>query len=123
VYPRTIIRVTAWILLATAAVLTLVPPQFRPVTGAPSSVEHFMMFFLTGVALAFGYSRSDYLLYGATIAFSAFLELLQLFVPGRHARLSDFAIDALSAATGIVLSGLIDRYKLVWRGPEGPTRL
>ena len=116
-HPRKIIRAIAWALLATAIVLTVVPAQFRPVTGAPSSVEHFAMFFLIGSAFTFGYSRSDYPLCGAAIAFAGSLELLQLFVPGRHARLSDFVIDALSAVIGIALSGLIDRKRLLPLGP------
>ena len=120
-YLRKIIRLVAWVLLATAIVLTVVPAQLRPVTGAPSSVEHFAMFFLIGSAFALGYSRSDYSLCGAAIAFAGSLELLQRFVPTRHARLSDFAIDALAAVIGIALSGLINRNKLLPLGPEGPT--
>jgi VanZ family protein len=102
-------------------VLTIVPAQFRPVTGAPASVEHFAMFFLIGAAFALGYSRSDYPFYAAAIAFSGALEVLQLFVPGRHARLSDFVIDALSAVIGIGVSGLINRTKLLPPGSESST--
>jgi VanZ family protein len=119
--PRKIIRVIAWVLLTTAIVLTVVPAEFRPVTGAPSPVEHFAMFFLIGSTFALGYSRSDYPLCGAAIAFAGSLELLQHFVPTRHARLSDFVIDALAAVIGIALSGLIDRNKLLPLRPEGPT--
>jgi VanZ family protein len=123
VYPRKIIRLIAWALLATAIVLTVVPAQFRPVTGAPSPVEHFAMFFLIGSAFALGYSRNDYPLCVAAIGFAGLLELLQRLVPGRHARLSDFVIDALAAVIGIALSGLIDRKKLLPLGPKGPTRV
>jgi VanZ family protein len=31
------------------------------------------------------------------------LELLQLLVPGRHARLEDFIVDAIAACAGIVV--------------------
>ena len=120
-YPRKIIRLIAWVLLATAIVLTVVPAEFRPVTGAPSPIEHFVMFFLIGSAFALGYSRSDYPLCGAAIAFAGSLELLQHFVPTRHARLSDFVIDALAAVIGIALSGLVDRNKLLPLGFDGPT--
>ena len=120
VYPRKIIRVIAWLLLATAVVLTAVPAELRPVTGAPSPIEHFAMFFLIGSAFAIGYSRSDYLLCVAAIVFAGSLEFLQLFVPGRHARLSDFAIDGLSAVIGIALAGLMDRNNLLPLGPERP---
>jgi VanZ family protein len=111
----------AWLLLVTAIVLTVVPAQIRPVTGAPSPLEHFAMFFLIGSAFALGYSRSDYPLCGAAIVFTGSLELLQHFVPTRHARLSDFVIDALAALLGISLSGLLDRKNLLPLAPEGPT--
>jgi VanZ family protein len=121
VSPRKIIRLIAWILLTTAVVLTIVPSEFRPVTGAPSGIEHFAMFFLIGAAFALGYARSDYPLCGAAIAFAGSLELLQLFVPTRHARLSDFVIDALAAVIGIALSGVIDRNKLLPLESDGPS--
>ncbi len=122
-YPRKVIRLIAWALLATAIVFTVVPAHLRPVTGAPSAIEHLAMFFLIGSAFAFGYSRSDYPLCGAAIAFAGSLELLQLFVPGRHARLSDFVIDELSAVIGIALSGVIDRNNLLPLKPEDPTHV
>ncbi len=103
----------AWILLAAAVALTVVPPEFRPVTGAPSWLEHFAMFFITGSAFTLGYPRSGYPLSAAAIAFTACLELLQLFVPGRHARVSDFVIDALSALIGIASSSLLTRNNLM----------
>jgi VanZ family protein len=122
VFPRKIMRVIAWILLATAVVLTTVPAQFRPVTGAPSPVEHFAMFFLIGAAFSLGYSRRDYRLCAAAIVFAGSLEILQLVLPTRHARLSDFVIDALAAVIGIALSGLIDRNNLLPLESQGPTK-
>ena len=35
------------------------------------------------------------------------LELMQLFVPGRHARLEDFVVDALTALAGFALATII----------------
>jgi VanZ family protein len=40
----------------------------------------------------------------AAIMFCAALELLQLAVPGRHARVSDFLIDAGAACCGIAIA-------------------
>jgi VanZ family protein len=43
----------------------------------------------------------------ALVTFAAFVEVVQLFVPGRHARLSDFAIDALAAIIGLIVARLL----------------
>jgi VanZ family protein len=42
----------------------------------------------------------------AGIVFCAALEIAQLYVPGRHARLSDFVIDSLATCAGLVLGPL-----------------
>jgi VanZ family protein len=36
------------------------------------------------------------------------LELLQLWMPGRHARLEDFVVDALAACAGMALAAGLD---------------
>lgn len=36
------------------------------------------------------------------------LEIVQLLVPGRHARLEDFVVDALGALAGYAIAGGID---------------
>ena len=40
---------------------------------------------------------------GTMPVFAGSVELLQVFVPGRHARLSDFAVDALGGCIGILI--------------------
>jgi VanZ family protein len=41
---------------------------------------------------------------------SAALEILQIFTPGRHARLRDFIVDALSICVGIAAATLLNRW-------------
>ena len=68
---------------------------------------------LAGGFFALGYRRNPAALGILAIALSGLLELLQLIVPGRHARPSDFAINAFAACLGIAavwLSGRIRRY-------------
>jgi VanZ family protein len=36
------------------------------------------------------------------------LELLQLWMPGRHARLEDFIVDALTACVGLAIAAVLD---------------
>jgi VanZ family protein len=104
-----IARVVAWVGLGTIIVLTLVPPALRPVSAAPNVVEHFAAFLLAGAAFALGYPQYRFSLFAASIACIAVLELLQLFVPGRHARVSDFVVNAIGACIGIALVRLVAR--------------
>ena len=94
--PKTV-RIAAWALAAAIVILSLVPPTLRPETGAPHSLEHFTIFAATGFAFGLGYKRRHHLLAILLVIFSSAIEIAQLFVPGRHARLGDFIIDALAA--------------------------
>ena len=102
-----ITQVLAWVLTLTIVVLTIVPPFLRPATGAPHNFEHFVMFLLAGAAFSLGYPRRELILCASAILFSGILELLQLSAPGRHARISDFVVDALGACAGIVFGSLL----------------
>ena len=103
---RRLFRVAAWLLLLAIVVLSVVPADFRPVTPAPHNVEHLVIFFLTGLAFGLGYASRPFLQVLELVAFSAAIELLQLYIPGRHARLSDFLVNAVSVALGIGLAAL-----------------
>src|SRR5215471_11113199 len=89
---RRLFRVAAWFLLLAIVVLSVVPPDYRPVTPAPHGVEHLVIFFLTGLAFGLGYASRPFLQIIALAAFSAGIELVQIYIPGRHARLSDFLV-------------------------------
>jgi VanZ family protein len=74
----------------------MVPPALRPETSAPHSLEHFTIYVATGLAFGLGYKFRHDLLAILLVIFCGFIEIAQLFVPGRHARLSDFIIDAVA---------------------------
>jgi VanZ family protein len=103
---RRIFRGAAWFLLLAILVLSVVPPNYRPVTPAPHDVEHLVIFFLTGLAFGLGYDTRPFLQTIGLVAFSAGIELLQLYIPGRHARLSDFLVNAISLVLGVGLAAL-----------------
>ena len=103
---RGIFRVAAWFLLLAIVVLSVAPPDYRPVTPAPHGVEHLVIFFLTGLAFGLGYASRPFLQAIGLAVFSAGVELLQLYVPGRHARLSDFLVTAISVVLGVGLAAL-----------------
>lgn len=101
-------RFVAWTLACAIILLSVVPPDLRPATPLPHDVEHFGIFWVTGFAFAFGYPHRKVLLSTLLVSFAAVIEVAQLFVPGRHARLSDFIVDALAVAIGLVAVLLID---------------
>jgi VanZ family protein len=103
---RRIFRVAAWFLLLAIVVLSVVPPTYRPVTPAPYDVEHLVIFFVTGLAFGLGYASRPVLQAIGLVALSAGIELLQFYIPGRHARLTDFLVNALSVALGVGLAAL-----------------
>jgi hypothetical protein len=98
-------RIVAWSLAAAIVVLSVVPADLRPDTGVPHALEHFLIYASTGLAFGFGYDRKGGLLAVLLVIFAGCVEVAQLFVPGRHARLSDFLIDAVGiGAAPIALS-------------------
>ena len=66
-----------------------------------------LAFILIGLAFSFAYPKQRKLAAGISVILIGVLELLQLFVPGRHARLEDFVVDALSALAGFALAAII----------------
>jgi VanZ family protein len=104
-----IARIAAWGLAITIVVLSVVPPTLRPETFLPHHLEHFAIYAITGSAFALGYWLTPSLLAVQLVVFSGCVEIMQLFVPGRHARLSDFVVDAVATCAGVVAAELIKR--------------
>jgi VanZ family protein len=103
-------RIAAWCLAATIVILSLVPPSLRPETGTPHILEHFIIYAATGFAFGLGFSRRSHdLLAIFLVIFCGSIEIAQLFVPRRHARLSDFVIDTIAACIGLVTSLLLSQ--------------
>src|SRR5215471_15404193 len=99
-----IFQPAAWLLAGTFVVLSLDPPSVRPVTGAAHDLEHLLIFLATGMAFGLGYPRRVWLLTIALPTFAAAIEIAQNWVPGRHARMSDFLVDAAASCFGVGLS-------------------
>ena len=97
-------RVVAWLLVLAIVMLSLGPPSTRPVTGAGHNLEHLLIFVALGAAFGLGYPRRFLLLPVALLTFTGAIEVAQMMVPGRHARLSDFVTDAAATCVGIGLS-------------------
>jgi VanZ family protein len=99
-----IFQAAAWLLAGTIVVLSLRPASVRPMTGAQHDLEHLLIFLATGMAFGFGYPDRFRLLTFALLTFAAAIEVAQIWAPGRHARISDFLVDAAASCLGVGLS-------------------
>jgi VanZ family protein len=93
-------QVLAWVLVVGILILSIVPPDSRVVTGLPRPLEHLAVFLLAGLAFVFGYPGRYLSQCVALSLFAAVIELLQVWVPGRHARLSDFIVGFAGVILG-----------------------
>jgi VanZ family protein len=100
-------RIIAWSLAIAIVILSLVPHTLRPGTSAPHNLEHFVIFAATGFTFGLGYKRRHDLVAICLVVFSGLIEMAQLFVPGRHARLSDLIINAVAVCVGLVAPSLL----------------
>src|SRR5262249_42412119 len=97
-------QVLAWVLVFVIVGLSIVPPNDRVITDLPRPFEHLSIFLLTGVAFGLGYPDRYPIQSIALVLFAAAVELMQMWVPGRHPRLSDFAAGVLGLGLGIGLA-------------------
>ena len=84
--------------------VTVVPASERPVTGVEHDYEHFLAFCLVGFVFAVAYRWRPTTLLLSAIGYTLALELMQIPLPTRHARLEDFLTDAAASCVGIVLA-------------------
>jgi VanZ family protein len=102
-------RIAAWFLATMIVALSVVSPDLRPETGVPHDLEHFLIYAATGLAFGMGYERKRIPVALLLLIFTAAVEIAQLFVPGRHARVSDFIVDAVAMCAGLVVASLTGR--------------
>ena len=99
-----ILRILAWLLAAAVAFATLGPPNYRPHSYFGQNGEHALAFVLIGLAFGLAYTQRRLLTAAIAVAAIGLIEILQLWAPGRHARLSDFIVDALAASAGLAVA-------------------
>jgi VanZ family protein len=103
-----LLKPIAWILAAAVAFATLGPATYRPHSDLGQDGEHALAFVLVGLAFGLAYGRNRLVTTAISVILIGLLEILQLWVPGRHARLEDFVVDALAAAVGLALAAALD---------------
>ena len=67
-------RYIGWLLILTIVIFSVVPPSACPVTFAPSWLEHFGLFLMTGAAFAVGYWGRRWLQMVVFVAFAGLIE-------------------------------------------------
>ena len=97
--------------------LSLVPPSYRPITEASHNLEHLAIFWATGFAFGVAYPDKSFALVIELVIFCGAIELAQRWVPGRHARLSDFIVDAAAACIGLGVASVAAILNESKRGP------
>jgi VanZ family protein len=103
----TTIRALAWIVVIGLIMASIVPAPLRPGTGASHNLEHFGSFLFAGIIWCLAYSGRLLLWLGTMFIFAGSVELLQILVPGRHARFSDFVVDVVGGCAGILVAFLV----------------
>jgi hypothetical protein len=106
----TTIRAGAWIVVIGLIMASIVPAPLRPGTGASHNLEHFGSFLLAGIIWRLAYSGRLLLWLATMVIFAGGVELLQILVPGRHARFSDFLVDVVGGCAGILVTFLVIGY-------------
>jgi hypothetical protein len=110
-----ILRACAWLIPGAAIIMSVVPPAFRPVTGLSHLFEHLFWFLACGVVFGVQWPKARRSIYIAGVAFCGALELMQVWVPGRHARVSDFLVDTCATIAGISLVHILQRIRSIRR--------
>jgi VanZ family protein len=105
------LRTIAWVLAVAVTFATLGPPQFRPHADLSQNGEHALAFILVGLAFGFAYRYNRLQTALLAVIMTGAIEILQFWAPGRHARLSDFVVDALAVCAGLAMAAGLDWVK------------
>lgn len=103
-------RGLAWIGIIAIVILSVVPANERPTIAEDwfgelfgHLIEHVAAFAVVAAAFAIGYRFSLFWLLTLAFFYCGGIELLQIPLPTRHARVSDFLIDFAAAAIAMIL--------------------
>jgi hypothetical protein len=105
-----LLRAVAWAGVFAIFILSVVPADERPSTGLGQRIEHLAAFGLVAGAFAVCYRFTLIQLLLIALLFCGGIELLQVPLPTRHARVSDFVIDLLGSSLAIFLAVCLNRF-------------
>jgi VanZ family protein len=115
-----VLKAANWFIIFGLVIVTIVPAGQRPVSGFAQGLEHFVPFFIAGLIFQLAYPRSlrINLVYGTI--FTLTLELSQIPLSTRHARLTGFIVDTLGVCLGMIASYTLRRSlnEKIWLADE-----
>lgn len=101
---RLLARNATVLIAITITILSVVPAKIRPVT-APHSFEHIIIYSALGLSAGLSYlPRLAIRISGSLALFCLAIEILQIGIPGRHARIEDLALDLIGSQFGLSLA-------------------
>jgi VanZ family protein len=106
---RRLAQTTGWILLLAIAALSVVPPPLRPITSLPHVMEHAAIYFLAGSAFGLSHPNRFLAWLAGLNTFALAIEIVQLWIPGRHARGLDVLVDVFSISVGLGIGMMLAR--------------
>lgn len=95
--------------LAFVAFATLSPIELRPTTELGIGGEHLAAFAVIAAFLTFAFPKRAWQILVVVVVAAIFLEMAQLYVPGRHARWIDGATKIFGSLIGVVVGWFIAR--------------
>ena len=112
-----LLQLAAWSAIVTIGVLSLVPAELRPHTGASGYLEHMAAYFITAVLLSLAYPRCPpAAIISPLVICAAGVEIAQLYIPGRNASIADWIAGSFGLLIGAVVATFILRLWL--RSPD-----
>ena len=99
---KILFRIGAFVLITAVVFATLGPARYRPHSPLGQDGEHALAFVLVGLAVGLSFPQRRLRVAAVAIVLIGLLEIMQLWAPGRHARLEDFLVDAAAASLGLV---------------------
>ena len=99
-----LLKLIAWALAAAVTFATLGPAELRPHAPFGHDGEHAFAFLMVGVAFGVASAHRRTFVASVSVVMIGVLEVLQLWVPGRHARVEDFVVNALAACLGLTIT-------------------
>ena len=108
---RTFFKAAAWFLLAAILFVTVSPIGLRPSTITGVNLDRALAYALAACVFVLAYPRHWKIVALLFLMGTAGMEVLQYLSPSRHPHVSDAAVKAAGAATGIVCGWLVNEVR------------